>query len=88
MDQIGCGLGRRPAFLAYMLGAAVLVPLYGAMPRWLGAGAETGLLALGPLVGFLGSGYFSLFGAMLAELFPTAVRGADRKPGSQVNRPQ
>jgi hypothetical protein len=34
------------------------------------------LLALGPLLGFFGSGYFSLFGAMLAELFPTAVRGA------------
>ncbi|MEK7407912.1 MAG: MFS transporter [Acidobacteriota bacterium] len=69
-------MGRRPAFLAYMLGAATLVPLYGAMPRWLGPQAETGLLLLGPLVGFLGSGYFSLFGAMLAELFPTAVRGA------------
>jgi len=27
-------------------------------------------------VGFFGSGYFSLFGAMLAELYPTAVRGA------------
>jgi MFS family permease len=34
------------------------------------------LLWLGPLVGFFGSGYFSLFGAMLAELYPTAVRGA------------
>ena len=31
---------------------------------------------LGPLVGFFGSGYFSLFGAMLAELYPTSVRGA------------
>jgi MFS family permease len=31
---------------------------------------------LGPFVGFFGSGYFSLFGAMLAELYPTAIRGA------------
>jgi MFS family permease len=46
------------------------------MPRILGDHAETGLLLAGPLVGFLGSGYFSLFGAMLAELFPTAIRGA------------
>jgi MFS family permease len=69
-------LGRRPAFLVYMLGAAALVPIYGAMPHWLGAHAETGLLVIGPLVGFLGSGYFSLFGAMLAELYPTAMRGA------------
>jgi MFS family permease len=69
-------LGRRPAFLVYMLGAAALVPVYGKMPHWLGAYAETGLLVIGPLVGFLGSGYFSLFGAMLAELYPTAMRGA------------
>jgi MFS-type transporter involved in bile tolerance (Atg22 family) len=34
------------------------------------------LMALGPLVGFFGHGYFSVFGAMLAELFPSAVRGA------------
>jgi len=67
--------GRRPAFLIYMLGAAALTPVYGGIPGWLGDDAEAGLLALGPLVGFLGSGYFSLFGAMLAELFPTAVRG-------------
>ena len=27
-------------------------------------------MLLGPLVGFFGHGYFSVFGAMLAELFP------------------
>jgi hypothetical protein len=32
------------------------------------------LLALGPLLGFVGYGYFSLFGSFLAELFPTAIR--------------
>jgi MFS family permease len=69
-------LGRRPAFVAYMLGAAVLVPVYGSIPRWAGVHAETFLLVLGPLVGFLGSGYFSLFGALLAELYPTALRGS------------
>lgn len=68
--------GRRPAFLVYMLGAALLTPVYGWMPRLAGASAETVLLVMGPLIGFFGSGYFSLFGAMLAELYPTALRGA------------
>lgn len=69
-------VGRRPAFLVYMVGAALLTPLYGWMPQIAGAGAETALLAIGPLIGFFGSGYFSVFGAMLAELYPTALRGA------------
>ena len=67
--------GRRPAFLLYMLAAAALVPVYGSVPRLGGAAAETVLLILGPLIGFFGSGYFGLFGVMLAELYPTAVRG-------------
>jgi MFS family permease len=68
--------GRRPAFLLYVLAAAALTPLYGLAPRLAGAHSESLLLILGPLVGFFGSGYFSLFGAMLAEIYPTAVRGA------------
>ena len=67
--------GRRPAFLLYVVTAALLTPLYGSLPAWAGASAETWLLVLGPLIGFFGTGYFSLFGALLAELFPTAVRG-------------
>ena len=62
-------IGRRPAFLLFVLGAALLVPAYG-----LGARQPGLLLFLGPLIGFFGHGYFSLFGAMLAELFPSAVR--------------
>jgi MFS family permease len=62
-------LGRRLSFILYMVAAAVLVPLYGQMARHPGV-----LLAIGPLVGFFGHGYFSVFGAMLAELFPTRVR--------------
>ncbi len=68
-------LGRKPAFRMYVIGAAVLTPVYGTIPYWFGGRAEPLLLALGPLIGFFGTGYFSLFGAMLAELFPTAVRG-------------
>jgi MFS family permease len=67
--------GRRPAFVTYVTAAAILAPIYGLIPRWAPATAETWLLALGPLVGFFGTGFFSLFGAMLAELYPTAIRG-------------
>ncbi len=61
--------GRRPVFLVFVLSSAALVPLYGQ------AGNHPGfLLLLGPLIGFFGHGYFSVFGAMLAELYPTAIR--------------
>ncbi len=40
------------------------------------ASSEFWLLALGPLVGFFGTGFFSLFGTMLAELYPTSIRGS------------
>jgi len=62
-------VGRRPAFVAFLVAAAVLVPLYGLVAR-----SPVLLLALGPLLGFAGHGYFSLFGAQLAELFPTSIR--------------
>jgi MFS family permease len=65
--------GRRPAFLGYVLSAAVLTPIYGSIPLW---GSERLLLVFGPVIGFVGTGFFALFGAMLAELYPTAVRGA------------
>ncbi len=64
--------GRRPAFAGYVLMAAALVPLYGLAPDY----GEHWLLILGPLVGFFGTGFFSLFGAMLAELYPTEIRGS------------
>jgi len=62
--------GRRKSFAAYLLAAAALVVAYGALVRspWM-------LLVLGPALGFFGHGYFSLFGAQLAELFPAAIRG-------------
>jgi MFS family permease len=65
--------GRRPAFAFYVFAAALLTPAYGYAPRF---GGTALLLALGPFVGFFGTGYFSLFGSMLAELYPTAIRGA------------
>lgn len=68
--------GRRITFFLYVAGAAAVIPLYGLAPRWAGASLETALLLIGPAVGFLGTGSFALFGAILAELYPTASRGA------------
>jgi MFS family permease len=60
--------GRRKSYVAYLLIAACLVPVYGMSrsPLW--------LLILGPLVAFFGTGYFSGFGAITSELFPTEIR--------------
>jgi hypothetical protein len=68
-------------FIVYMVAAAVLVPLYGQLAQYPAA-----LLAVGPLLGFFGHGYFSLFGAMLAELFPTAVRATGQGLTYNVGR--
>ena len=62
--------GRRASFVVFLLAAAATVTAYGSFVR-----SPLLLLALAPLLGFFGHGYFSLFGAQLAELFPTAVRG-------------
>lgn len=64
-------IGRRPAFTLFMIAATAVVPLFafGARSTWT-------LLIIGPLVGFFAHGYFSLFGAMLAELFPTRIRAS------------
>ena len=62
-------IGRRPAFTFFMIAALICVPLFA-----FGARSTLTLLTLGPLVGYFGHGYFSVFGAMLAELFPTRIR--------------
>ncbi len=61
--------GRRRTFMAFLMTAALLVPVYGQLAR-----SPAALMLLGPVLGFVGHGFFSLFGAFLAELFPTAVR--------------
>jgi len=62
-------LGRRRTFVTFMVVTAVLVPVYGQLGR-----SPMVLMILGPVLGFAGHGFFSVFGALLAELFPTAVR--------------
>jgi len=60
--------GRRRTFVVYLLIAAALVALYSSTQD------PTLLLLLGPLVAFFGTGYFSGFGAVSAEIYPTSVR--------------
>jgi MFS family permease len=72
--------GRRRVYVGYLLAAVVLVPLYGA------ARDPVLLLALGPVVAFFGTGYFSGFGAVTAEIFPTAVRATAQGVTYNVGR--
>jgi MFS family permease len=60
--------GRRRTFIAYLVAAALLVPLY-AVVR-----SPWALLAVGTLVAFFGTGIFSGSGIIGSEIFPTSVR--------------
>jgi MFS family permease len=65
---IGDVLGRKRAYVLYLISAAVLILIYVSIRTPLV------LLALGPFVAFFATGYFSGFGAVTAELYPTAIR--------------
>jgi MFS family permease len=62
--------GRRKPYFAYLFIAAVLVPVYGVTR------SEYGLLLLGPLVAFFGTGSFSGYAAIASEIFPGEIRAA------------
>jgi len=61
-------IGRKQTYVTYLLMAAMLVFIYTSVREPLV------LLALGPVTAFFATGYFSGFGAVTAELYPTAVR--------------
>jgi MFS family permease len=61
-------IGRKRAYVLYVLAASILLPTYGFLRQ------PAILLVLGPLVAFFGTGYYSGFGAVIAELYPTSVR--------------
>ena len=60
--------GRKPTYVTYLVLAAALVWAYGSTRE------PMLLLVLGPFVAFFGTGYFSGFGAVASEMFPTAIR--------------
>jgi len=74
-------LGRRRTFILFMLAAAVLVPVYGQMAR-----NPTILMVLGPVLGYFGHGYFSMFGSFIAELYPTAIRATAQGTSYNIGR--
>ena len=63
-------IGRKRVYVTYLVAAAVLLPVYGSMS------IPLILLLLGPVVAFFGTGFFSGFGAVTAETYPTAIRAS------------
>jgi MFS family permease len=61
-------IGRKKTYVAYLLTASVIVLAYSHLRL------PVPLFFLGPLVAFFGTGYFSGFGALTAELYPTRIR--------------
>jgi MFS family permease len=61
-------IGRKRTYVTYLLVAATLLFLYVSIPN------ATLLFVLGPFVAFFATGFFSGFGAVTAEIYPTAIR--------------
>ncbi len=61
-------LGRKRSYVGFLVAAAAFMLLYSRTRDPLV------LLVLGPFVAFFGTGYFTGFGALTAEIYPTAVR--------------
>lgn len=65
---ISDAIGRKRSYVIYTVTAAVLIFCYVSIR------SPVGLLVLGPFVAFFATGYFSGFGAVTAEIYPTAIR--------------
>ena len=65
---ISDAVGRKRTYVGYLVLAAIFVFLYASTSN------PIALLALGPPTAFFATGYFSGFGAVTAELYPTSVR--------------
>jgi MFS family permease len=61
-------IGRKRSYVGFLIAAAAFMLLYSRTREPLV------LFALGPFVAFFGTGYFTGFGALTAEIYPTAVR--------------
>lgn len=61
-------IGRKKTYVAYLLSAAVLLFFYVTIRE------PMVLLVLGPFLAFVATGYFSGFGAVTAEIYPTSIR--------------
>ena len=61
-------VGRKRTYVIYLITAAALIAIY------VSVRTPIVLLLLGPFVAFFATGYFSGFGAVTAEIYPTAIR--------------
>jgi MFS family permease len=61
-------IGRRPAFITYMLGAAIMVFVYSKLTD------PIALLIGGAVMGLFVNGMLGGYGALMSELYPTAAR--------------
>jgi MFS family permease len=73
--------GRHRTFAAFTLTAALVVPVYLRLMT-----NPAMLMILGPILGFVGHGYWSMLGPLLSELFPTAVRASGQGLGYNSGR--
>ena len=65
---ISDALGRKRVYITYLIVAAVLLFIY------VSVRTPIVLLLLGPFVAFFATGYYSGFGAVTAEVYPTHIR--------------
>src|SRR4030095_2245809 len=65
---VGDRIGRRRASVIYLIAAAALILIY------VSVRTPLPLLLLGPFVAFFATGYYSGFGAVTAEIYPTSIR--------------
>ncbi len=63
-------IGRKKTYIIYLFTAALLVVAYSSVR------SNLSLLLLGPFLAFFGTGYFSGFGTITAEIFPTRIRAS------------
>jgi len=73
-------MGRKPAFLTYMLGAAIMVVLYSKLTD------PIYLLVAGAVMGFFVNGMLGGYGALISELFPTSARATAQNVLFNVGR--
>lgn len=65
---ISDAIGRKKSFALFFVTSAICVPIFTIIDN------PTLLLIFGPVVAFFGTGFYSGFGPLYAELFPTSVR--------------
>ena len=83
-------IGRKTTFGAYLIIVALLVPVFGNIVKvqeFLGfISLDALILILAPLLGFFNTGFYSGFGAIFSEIFPTRARGTAQGFSYNVGR--